>query len=74
MTMFLDSDKFERALYTEVPEKYLELQPTYFVDWVKRMNVFIGLPGSRTRRLLLVMSLQNDSRRRIRLAKWSRMR
>jgi aminopeptidase len=45
VTMFLDSDKYERALYTEVPEKYLEQQPTYFVEWLKHMNVFIGLPG-----------------------------
>jgi aminopeptidase len=45
VTMFLDSDKYERAFYTEVPEKYLEQQPTYFAEWLKHMNVFIGLPG-----------------------------
>src|SRR5215472_12701350 len=27
VTMMLDSDRFERAVYTEVPEKYLEQQP-----------------------------------------------
>lgn len=45
VTMFLDSDKCERALYTEVPEQYLEQRPTFFAEWVKHMNVFIGLPG-----------------------------
>ena len=45
VTMFLDSDKYERALYTEVPEQYLEQPPTFFAEWVKHMNVFIGLPG-----------------------------
>ena len=45
VTMFLDSDKFERALYTEVPEQYLEQPPTYFAEWVKHINVFISLPG-----------------------------
>lgn len=45
VTMFLDSDRFERAIFTEVPEKYLEQQPTYFAEWLKHMNVFIGLPG-----------------------------
>lgn len=44
-TMFLDSDKVERAFYTEVPEQYLEQVPTYFVEWIKHMNVFISLPG-----------------------------
>jgi aminopeptidase len=45
VTMFLDSDKFERATFTEVPDKYLELEPTYIVEWIKHMNVFISLPG-----------------------------
>ena len=45
VTMFLDSDKYERAFYTEVPEQYLEQQPAYFVDWLKHINVFISLPG-----------------------------
>jgi leucyl aminopeptidase (aminopeptidase T) len=45
VTMFLDSDRFERAFYTQVPEKYLEQPATFFVEWVKHMNVYIGLPG-----------------------------
>lgn len=45
VTMFVDSDRFERAVYTEVPEQYLEQPPTFFAEWLKHMNVFIGLPG-----------------------------
>jgi len=45
VTMFLDSDRYERTVYTEVPERYLEQQPTYIAEWLKHMNVFIGLPG-----------------------------
>jgi leucyl aminopeptidase (aminopeptidase T) len=45
VNMFLDSDRLERAIYTEVPEKYLEQPPSFFAEWVKHMNVFIGLPG-----------------------------
>ena len=45
VTMFLDSDKLERAIYTEVPEHYLEQQPTFFAEWLKHINVYIGLPG-----------------------------
>ena len=43
--MFLDSDKYERAVYTEVPDQYLAQEPAYFAEWVKHMNVFIGLPN-----------------------------
>src|SRR5215831_3850585 len=45
VTVFLDSDKLERALYTEVPEKYLEQRQDFFAEWVKHMNVYISLPG-----------------------------
>jgi len=45
VTMFLDSDAVERATYHDVPEKYLELQPTYFAEWVKHIDVVIGLPS-----------------------------
>ena len=45
VTMFLDSDAVERATFKDVPEHYLDLQPTYFADWVKHINVFIGLPS-----------------------------
>jgi leucyl aminopeptidase (aminopeptidase T) len=45
VTMWLDSDKLQRAIYTQVPEKYLEQQPAHIAEWLKHMNVFIGLPG-----------------------------
>ena len=45
VTMFLDTDAVEHATYHDVPEKYLELQPTYFAEWVKHIDVFIGLPS-----------------------------
>ena len=45
VTMFLDTDAVERATYKDVPEKYLELPPTYFADWVKHIDVFISLPN-----------------------------
>jgi aminopeptidase len=45
VTMFLDTDRVERAFFTEVPEQYLDQQPQYFVDWLKHVDVWIGLPG-----------------------------
>ena len=45
VTMFYDSDKYERAVFTQVPEKYLDQQPTYIAEWLKHITVFIGLPG-----------------------------
>ncbi len=45
VTMFLDSDRLERAIFTEVPENYLDQPPTFFAEWLKHINVFIGLPG-----------------------------
>jgi leucyl aminopeptidase (aminopeptidase T) len=43
--MLFDSDKYERAQFTEVPDKYLDEEPTYLAEWIKHTNVFIGLPG-----------------------------
>lgn len=45
VTMFLDSDRLERAIYSEVPERYLEMPPKFFAEWLKHINVFIALPG-----------------------------
>jgi leucyl aminopeptidase (aminopeptidase T) len=45
VTMLLDSDRFERAIYHEVPEEYLDSQPTRFAEWLKHADVFIGLPA-----------------------------
>ncbi len=45
VSMFLNSDKYQRAVFTDVPEQYLEQKPTYFAEWLKYINVYIGLPG-----------------------------
>jgi leucyl aminopeptidase (aminopeptidase T) len=43
--MIFDTDKYERAQFTEVPDKYLDEEPTYLANWLKYTNVFIGLPN-----------------------------
>lgn len=45
VTMFLSTDRVIRAFNTEVPEQYLELQPRYFAEWLKHIDVWIDLPG-----------------------------
>lgn len=45
VTVFYDSDAIERATFKDVPEQYLDLPPTFFADWLKHTNVYIGLPG-----------------------------
>ena len=42
--IFLESDKVSRSFYKDVPDKYLEIEPRYFGEWMKHMDVFIGLP------------------------------
>ncbi len=44
-TLMLGSDRVSRSFFTEVPEKYLEQPPDYFAAWLKRTNVYIGLPS-----------------------------
>jgi len=44
--MFLNSDKVARSYYADVPDKYLELEPKYFAEWLKNIDVWIGLPGT----------------------------
>lgn len=46
VTMFLSSDKVTRSLNVDVPEKYLEQEPRYNAEWLKQVDVFIGLPGA----------------------------
>ncbi len=41
--MFLNTDKVARSYYADVPEEYLELEPKYFVEWLKNTDVWIGL-------------------------------
>jgi aminopeptidase len=44
-TMFISTDKVDRSFNVDVPEKFLEQQPTYFVEWIKQVDVWIGLPS-----------------------------
>lgn len=45
VTMFLASDSVTRSSYRDVPEQYLSNQPEYFAQWVRTIDVWIGLPG-----------------------------
>lgn len=71
VTMMIDSDRLERALFTEVPENYLEQPPTYFAEWLKHMNVFIGLAGVEDPRLFSVMCPRTGWPKRTRRARSS---
>ena len=42
--MFLNTDRLTRAINADVPEQYLKQEPRYLVDWVKDVDVWIGLP------------------------------
>jgi len=44
VNMFLSSDLVLRSYFVDVPEEYLEIEPRYLADWVKTMDVVIGLP------------------------------
>ena len=43
-TVFLNTDNIERGLVNDVPMQYLSATPTYFGEWVKNIDVWIGLP------------------------------
>src|SRR5438128_6277413 len=44
VTIFLSSDRVIRSLNMDVPEQYLEEEPRYYGEWLKRADVVIGLP------------------------------
>ena len=44
-TLFLNTDRIMRSRFTEVPEQYLGQPPMYFAEWLKHVDVWIGLPG-----------------------------
>jgi aminopeptidase len=44
-TMFLNTDKVEKSFFTDMPEQYLSQDGAYWGEWVKHMDVFIGLPA-----------------------------
>ena len=45
VTMFLNSDRVIRSRNADVPEQYLEQEPRYFAEWLKHVDVYIGLPN-----------------------------
>jgi aminopeptidase len=42
--MLLGSDRVTRSRFTEVPERYLELEPKYIAEWLRPVDVWIALP------------------------------
>ena len=42
-TVFLNTDNIERSLVNDVPMQYLSATPTFFGEWVKNIDVWIGL-------------------------------
>ena len=42
-TVFLNTDNIERGLVNDVPMQYLSATPTFFGEWVKNIDVWIGL-------------------------------
>jgi len=43
--IFLNSERVSRSYFMEVPEKYLGQEPKFFAEWLKHIDVWIGLPG-----------------------------
>ncbi|MCK5408258.1 MAG: aminopeptidase [Candidatus Krumholzibacteria bacterium] len=39
------SDKLQRAYWTEVPEEYLSIVPSYWKSWLSEVDVWIGMPA-----------------------------
>ncbi len=48
--MFLNSDRVNRSFFMDVSDKYLEQPPTFFAQWLKHINVWIGLPDVENRK------------------------
>jgi len=42
-TVFLNTDNIERGMVNDVPMQYLSATPTFFGEWVKNIDVWIGL-------------------------------
>lgn len=43
-TMVITTDRVDRSFNVDVPEEYLGQEPKYFADWMKEVDVYIGLP------------------------------
>lgn len=44
VTMFLSSDRVARSRWMQVPEKYLGQERRFFLEWMRQIDVWIGLP------------------------------
>ncbi len=44
VTIFLNSDRVIRSFNMDVPDQYLEQEPRFYGEWLKRVDVVIGLP------------------------------
>ncbi|MBS1681125.1 MAG: aminopeptidase [Bacteroidetes bacterium] len=44
-TIFYNTDKITRSLYTDVAKEFLSITPTYFGEWIKHMDIYISLPN-----------------------------
>jgi aminopeptidase len=42
--IFLGSERVEKSQYVDVPDRFLAQQPTFFAEWLKHIDVWIGLP------------------------------
>lgn len=42
--MLINTDRVARTINADVPEKYLQQQPKYMVDWIKDVDVWIAMP------------------------------
>jgi aminopeptidase len=52
-TMFISTDKVDRSFNVDVPEKYLEQEPRFFGEWLKQVDVYIGLPSDEDRKAVI---------------------
>lgn len=44
--ILVSSDRVTRAVLKDVPDEYLGRPSTYFADWLRKTNVYVGLPSS----------------------------
>jgi len=42
--MFLNSDRVLRSYWVNMPEKFLGQEPAYLTEWLKKIDIWIGLP------------------------------
>ena len=45
-TLFLGTDRLNRVRFAEMPEQYLGQEPKFFAEWLKHIDVWIGLPNT----------------------------